>query len=97
MSPADGATFIAFIKHNPAHLVVIDVVGFLSLTLGLLLLAVALWRARSVPRWLPITLLVLLVAQFAAPNRVLDVVQAALMAVAVVIGVFYLRAAGARA
>jgi hypothetical protein len=35
---------------------------------GMVATAVALWRSRAVPRWLPITLLIFVVADFLAPD-----------------------------
>ena len=40
--------------------------GLLGTVLGLLLLGVALWRSRLVPRWIPAALWVMLVVEFAA-------------------------------
>jgi hypothetical protein len=92
VSPAAGTKLIAYVKDNPGHFIVLDVVGFLSLNLGLLLLAIALGRARTVPRWLPIAFAVLVVGQFPTPGRALDTVQAAIMAMFIAVAFFYRRA-----
>jgi hypothetical protein len=44
--------------------------GFILSTLGLLLISVALWRARSVPRWVPVALFAGTVLDFFAPPGV---------------------------
>jgi hypothetical protein len=80
--PADtGAKLMTYIKNNPGHMATPEIAGFLALNLGVLLLAAALWRSRSVPRWLPITTGVLTVGQFTdLPNPILDMEQTTLMA-----------------
>jgi len=85
--PADsGTALVRYIDGNLGHVAPGLVGGFLLFNIGVLLVAVALWRAGSVPRWLPIALAVLTVAQFAVPaGRVLDVVQAAQLTSFVVI------------
>jgi hypothetical protein len=89
VSPAAGGKLIDYVQDNPAHLIAVDAVGFVCLNLGLLLLAIALGRARTVPRWLPIAFAVLIVAQFPTPGRALDVVQAAIMAMFVAVAFHY--------
>ena len=50
--PVDtGTNFISYVNDNFAQLGVMLFPGFMLLGLGGLLLAVALWRAGSVPRW----------------------------------------------
>jgi hypothetical protein len=84
-----GAALLSGVEKDPGHLGAADVVGFLALTVGSLLIAVALWLSRAVPRWVPIALAVLTLAQFAPwPDRALDLEQAALMAVCLVIAWF---------
>jgi hypothetical protein len=41
-------------NHDAAHMLLVPVSGAALVMLGSLLLAVALWRARAVPRWVPI-------------------------------------------
>lgn len=77
---ATGTAFVDHVHANLEHVVGPQFVGLLGFCVGVLLLAVALWRSRSVPRWLPAALAVLVVGQFVSPgDRVLDFVQAALM------------------
>jgi hypothetical protein len=71
-----GTALLAYFEENPARIAVLQVPGFLLFTIGTLVLMVALWRARSVPRWLPIGVALLTVAAFIVPGRALDVVQA---------------------
>jgi hypothetical protein len=49
-----GSTLLTFVDDNFEPVGALLVPGFVLLTLGPLLLAVALWRSRSVPRWLPV-------------------------------------------
>lgn len=49
-----GAGLIDRFNHDGAHMMAVPIGGALLVTLGALLLAVALWRARSVPRWVPV-------------------------------------------
>ena len=53
----------------------------------------ALWRARSVPRWLPVGYLVLTVATFATDGVVLNVVEAVQALAWIVVALCSLRAA----
>ena len=64
--------------------------GWLAV-LGVLLLCVALWRARAVPKWLPIAIAVLSVAQFVTPAALLDVEEALTMLAFVPVGWFLVR------
>jgi Domain of unknown function (DUF4386) len=49
-----GAGLIDRFNHDGAHMLAVPIGGALLVALGGLLLAVALWRAGSVPRWLPV-------------------------------------------
>jgi hypothetical protein len=49
-------------------LMVFAAAGLLGTVLGLLLLGVALWRSRAVPRWLPLVLWAFLVVEFVGSN-----------------------------
>jgi Domain of unknown function (DUF4386) len=49
-----GAGVIDRFNHDGAHMMAVPIGGALLVALGGLLLAVALWRARSVPRWVPV-------------------------------------------
>jgi hypothetical protein len=76
MSVESGTALMTYIENNPGHVLGPQMAGFLLTTLGSLALMVALWRARSVPRWLPIAYLVLTIGVFATDGVVLNLVQA---------------------
>ncbi len=81
ISPDSSAALLAYVKGNQAPIAVPQVAGFLAFNIGVLLFVVALWRSRVVPRWLPIAMTLLTLAQFAGlPDRALDFVQVADMA-----------------
>ncbi len=88
---ADGTRLLEYAVANPEHGMLVQMGGFLLYTLGTLILAAALLRARSVPRWLPIALVVLTIAQFATSDRILDIVQIAAMTVLVILAALALR------
>lgn len=91
-----GTALTAFVNDNWQRFGVILVPGFLLLTLGSLLLAVALWRARSVPRWLPVAVGLINVVTFAIPfGPVLDGLDAAFSATMIAIAWYLWR--GSRA
>jgi hypothetical protein len=91
--PADsGAALMSHIEDNPGHMMGLQMAGFLLFTLGSILLMAALWRARSVPRWLPIGYLVLTVAVFVLGGVALNIVQAVQMLSLVVVAFYALRA-----
>jgi Domain of unknown function (DUF4386) len=48
-----GAGLIDRFNHDGAHMLAVPIGGALLIALGGLLLAVALWRAGTVPRWVP--------------------------------------------
>jgi hypothetical protein len=86
LSPESGTTLLTHVVDNPTHVLGPQMAGFLLFTVGSVLLSVALLRARSVPRWIPAGVLLLTVGTFLpVPSRVLDLVQAALMAVLIVL------------
>lgn len=76
LSTENGTALLAAMEKNPGHLTAVQMAGFLLFTLGSLILMGALWRARSVPRWLPVAVLVLTVATFATGGVVLNLVEA---------------------
>jgi hypothetical protein len=49
-----GVDLIHRFNHDGVHMMVVPIGGALLVALGGLALAVALWRARSVPRWVPV-------------------------------------------
>jgi hypothetical protein len=90
--PVDaGTNLMTYAVDNAGHLLGIQMAGFLLTTLGSLVLMVALWRARSVPRWLPIAYLVLTIGVFATDGVVLNVVQAIQTLALVVVAFFAYR------
>ena len=60
------AEVITAIESGPA--VIFMAMGLLGTVLGLLLLGVALFRSRMVPRWIPLTLWAFLVVEFVGSN-----------------------------
>jgi MFS family permease len=78
-----GRSFVDFVNENPDQVAAIIIPGFLLMTLGAFLLAAALWRAGTVPRWLPVALGVGNVAMFVAPwgtaSRIVGVVFTAII------------------
>ena len=84
VSTEAGKALISYAEDNPVRVMLPVMVGFLLVAVGMLLLAIAQLRSHALPRSLPISLIVLTVAQFAPiPGRVLDFVQVALMGVLV--------------
>jgi hypothetical protein len=84
ISEQAGTALLSYMDDNPLRVMAPVMAGFLGYTIGSLVLSVALLRAGTVPRWLPITFVVLTLAQFLpVPARALDFIQMALMAVLV--------------
>lgn len=84
-----GTTLITFVNDNFQYIGVVLIPGFVLLTLGPLLLALALWSARSVPRWLPVAFALTNAAGFPVPpGLVADVVNTAFAATLVAIAWF---------
>jgi hypothetical protein len=54
LAPDTGAALIDRINDDTAHVLAVPIGGALLIALGALLISVALWRARTVPRWVPI-------------------------------------------
>jgi hypothetical protein len=78
---ADGSALLAYLADHPAPLATADVLGFVLLSIGTLLICVAFWRSRALPSAVPITIAALTLGQFIPwPDRLFDVEQAALMA-----------------
>jgi hypothetical protein len=92
--PADvGTDLVKLIADGDAsHATVLQMAGFLAYTVGTLALSVALLRAGTVTKWLPIAFIVTTITQFApVPARVLDFVQVGAMALLVVLAVLFAR------
>ena len=90
-----GARLLESVVANPEHLMLAQALGFLLYTLGTLLLAVALFWSRAVPRWLPVAIIAATLAQFGFHDRALDIVQIATMALLVVLAGYLFRARSA--
>jgi hypothetical protein len=54
LDPAAAGRLIDHVNDDTARMLAIPLSGALLVALGSLLLAVALWRARTVPRWVPV-------------------------------------------
>jgi hypothetical protein len=90
--PAEtGTALMTYLEDNPGHLMGPQMAGFLLFTLGSLVLMGALWRARSVPRWLPIAYLVLTIGLFVFDGVALNVIEAVQMLSLVVVAYYALR------
>ena len=85
---ADGARVLEAAMTEMTHVALPQALGFLLYTLGTLILAAALFRARAVPRWLPIAIVVATGLQFVFHDRVLDFVQIGAMALWIVLAGF---------
>jgi hypothetical protein len=97
ISVAEGTKLLDYTVDHPEHGMVVQMAGFLLFTVGTILLLVALIRSRSVPLWLPIACLVLIVAQFTpVPGRVLDFVQVGSMALFVALAWMFHRGTSTR-
>jgi hypothetical protein len=84
ISAEAGKALITYADDNPVRVMAPVMAGFLLVAIGMLLLAIAQLRSHAVPRWLPISLIVLTVAQFGPiPNRALDFLQVVVMGVLV--------------
>jgi hypothetical protein len=54
LDPATAARLIDHVNNDTARMLAVPIGGALLVAIGSMLLAVALWRARTVPRWVPI-------------------------------------------
>jgi hypothetical protein len=54
LAPRTATALIDRVNDDTAHVLAVPIGGALLVGLGTLMLAVALWRARTVPRWVPI-------------------------------------------
>jgi Flp pilus assembly protein protease CpaA len=61
-----GSGFLSFLEHGSAVAAPAGIGEFFALPLSMVLLAVALWRSRSVPRWFAVALPVALAVGFSA-------------------------------
>ena len=75
-----GQSLVDYANDHPGHLIGPNTAGFLLITIGALVLSVALIRARAVPVPALIAFIVLTLAQFAGlPGRTMDFIQIAMM------------------
>jgi Domain of unknown function (DUF4386) len=54
LNPTTPARLIDHVNDDTARMLAVPIGGALLVALGSMLLAVALWRARTVPRWVPV-------------------------------------------
>jgi hypothetical protein len=54
LGSATAARLVDHVNDDSAHMLSVPIGGAVLIAVGSLLLAVALWRARTVPRWVPI-------------------------------------------
>ena len=93
LDPAAGTAVLESAIDNPQHSLVVQIAGFLAMTLGMVLLSVALLRSGCVPRWLPVVVLVTSVLAFVVPPRVKDLVQVVQLLALVLIALMSVRVA----
>jgi hypothetical protein len=88
--PAEsGTTLLTFVDGNFEPVGALLIPGCVLLTLGPVLLAVALWRSRAVPRWLPVVFTLTNVTGFPlSTGAVADAVDSAFAATLVAIAWF---------
>jgi hypothetical protein len=80
LSDGTGQALVTFANDQPGHLMGPDMAGFVLTTLGSLVLAAALVRARAVPvSGVVVYVLAALVQFVGLPGRVIDCVQIAMM------------------
>jgi hypothetical protein len=96
LSTDAGTSLLKYVVDNPGHGMAEAMAGFLLYSIGSLLLMGALWRARSVPRWLPVAYLVLTIGVFLSFGVVANIVQAAQTLSLVVVAYSLVRSAGRR-
>jgi hypothetical protein len=80
LSDGSGQALIDYANDHPGHIMGPDIAGFLLTTLGSLVLAAALIRARAVPVLAVVVYLLLTIAQFVGlQGRAVDFLQIAMM------------------
>jgi hypothetical protein len=81
LSDGAGRSLVDYANDNVGHLMGVDMAGFVLMTVGSLVLAAALIRARAVPVPALVVYILLTLAQFAPlAGRALDFLQIAMMA-----------------
>jgi hypothetical protein len=91
VSEGAGRELVDYANDNVPHLLGATMAGFATFTLGSLVLAAALFRARAVPVTGVAAYVLLVVGQFALTDRALDYLQIAMMALLVAFAVSVLR------
>jgi hypothetical protein len=88
LDPATAARLIDRVNDDTARMLAVPIGGALLVALGSMVLAVALWRARTVPRWVPVLGLVTAITGIVIPpDTIVGIVaEAASSATAVAIG-----------
>ncbi len=80
LSDGAGPSLVDYANDNVGHLMGVDMAGFVLTTLGSLVLAAALIRARAVPITAVAVYILLTLVQFAGlPGRAMDFLQVAMM------------------
>jgi hypothetical protein len=88
LGPATARRLVDSINDDTARMLAVPAGGAVLVALGSLLLAVALWRARTVPRWVPgIGALAAVVTLAASPDEIVGLMgEAASSATTIAIG-----------
>jgi hypothetical protein len=74
VSHAAGAAVFGSIAHDHAHLLAIQLPGHLLSTIGIVVQAVALFRSKAVPTWVPVVSLSILVTYVIPGSHVIGLV-----------------------
>jgi hypothetical protein len=67
LGSATAARFVDHVNEDSAHILAVPIGGAVLIALGSLTIAVALWRARTVPRWVPVVGAISAVATLVLP------------------------------
>jgi hypothetical protein len=80
LADGTGQALVDYANDHPGHLLGPEMAGFLLTTIGSLVLAAALIRARALPVYAVVVYVLLILAQFSGvPGRALDFLQIAMM------------------
>ena len=91
LDPAACTAVLHSAIENPQHSLLVQIVGFLAMTLGVMLLSIALLRSGMLPQWLPIAVLSTSVLAFVVPPRGKDLIQVLQLLALVAIGLLALQ------
>jgi hypothetical protein len=89
---AAGASVFSSIAHDHLHLLVIQLPGHLLSTIGIVLQAVALFRSKAVPRWVPTISLSILLTYAIPGSHLIGLVTQVPLAVTCLGLAYYARA-----